>query len=220
MQVVVWTADLDLPDKAVVELAPLLDEAERQRASRFAFDHLVRRFVVAHAMVRSVLGAGAFIELGEQGKPFVAGGPHFNLSHSADRAVLAVCADAEVGVDIEAVRPVERLEALAERIMSPAELAEFNAAPDRPAFFFEVWTRKESVVKARGDGIISNLRALSYEGCALAPLDVDPAYAGALAVVGDGPVEVVVRSWQPLPAHWSSGGEGAGSTGQARPVDI
>ena len=219
MQVVVWTADLDLPDEAVAELAPLLDEAERDRATRFAFDHLVRRFVVAHAMVRSVLGP-VVVETSEHGKPFVAGGPHFNLSHSADRAVLAVSSGAEVGVDIEAVRPVERLEALAERIMSSEELAGFGAAADQAAFFFDVWTRKESVVKARGDGIISDLRAMSYEGCTVTPLDVDPGYAGTLAVVGAGPVEVVMRDWQPLPARWSTGGEGAGSTGQARPEDI
>jgi 4'-phosphopantetheinyl transferase len=220
MEVVVWTADLDLPDETVAELAPLLHEAERDRAARFAFDHLVRRFVVAHAMVRSVLGAGAVVEVGPHGKPFVAGGPRFNLSHSADRAVLAVSSGAEVGIDIEAVRPVERLEALAERIMSPEEHAGFRAAADQPAFFFDVWTRKESVVKARGDGIISDLRALSYEGCTVARLAVGPGYAGALAVVGAGPMEVVVRDWQPLPARWSPGGEGAGSTGQARPEDI
>lgn len=196
MRVVVWSTALDLEDDVVERLAPLLSPEEVERCSRFAFDHLVRRFVVAHAMVRAVLGPVA-MEAGAHGKPFIAGGPHFNLSHSADRAVLAVCEEAPVGVDIEAVRPVERLDALAERIMSPPEHAEFVAAADKPGFFFEVWTRKESVVKARGDGIIADLRSLSYEGCAVAPLDVGEGFAGAVAVVGARTVEVELREWRP-----------------------
>lgn len=190
----VWAAELDGSSADV----GLLHESERERAERFAFDHLRRRYTVAHAMLRSVLGVGpeAALEAGPHGKPALTGGPHFNLSHSGGLAVVAVCRAAPVGVDVEAVRPLRRLRGLAERVMSAEELSAFERARDPERFFFELWTRKEAVVKAIGEGIIRELRSLSYEGLTVQALDVGPGYAAALAVEGSWPeLQVRVHAW-------------------------
>lgn len=93
------------------------------------------------------------------GKPLLAPGPCFNLSHAAGIACLAVHPDRPLGVDIEAPRPVE--EGVAARFFSAAERAELAALHPGLwlAGFLRCWTRKEAVVKALGLGLGAPLDA-------------------------------------------------------------
>ena len=159
----VWLADLD--DAASDEGAgEVLSEDERARAQRFVFDVHRRRFIAARAWLRRCLAerlgrpaASLRFEYGPVGKPALAGTDRlrFNLSHSGRYALLAVTEGAEVGVDIEHVRPLSDMEALAERVFSAAERAALAAVPAerRVEAFFAGWTRKEAYIKARGEGI-------------------------------------------------------------------
>jgi 4'-phosphopantetheinyl transferase len=65
-----------------------------------------------------------------------------------------------VGIDLESVRPIEVLD-LARRFFSAVEVrALISTAPDEQlAAFYRCWTRKESFVKARGDGLSLPLAA-------------------------------------------------------------
>ena len=120
------------PD-VVVACSAVLSESERQRALRFKVDRDRRRFIVARARLRQLLAAKLGvdpreIELsnGANGKPHLAGRfaastLRFNVSHSDDIAVFAFCDGAEVGVDIEAVRPMNDVDEIAARVFSPAE---------------------------------------------------------------------------------------------------
>lgn len=82
------------------------------------------------------------------GKPYLAGGDFFSLSHSGDYVILAV-AGCRVGVDIEkVVSSAGFLEADCLTDQERAWLSEENS--DRA--FFELWTGKESVMKATGLG--------------------------------------------------------------------
>src|SRR5437762_14383062 len=60
-----------------------------------------------------------------------------------------------VGVDIERIRPMSDLEAIAERSFSPHERQELRrlASGDRNEGFFNCWTRKEAFIKAVGEGL-------------------------------------------------------------------
>jgi 4'-phosphopantetheinyl transferase len=94
-------------------------------------------------------------DYGPRGKPLLPGTPlSFNLSHSADRALLAVTREARLGVDIERIRPVDH-ERIARRFFAPAEAARLAALPERrrAAAFFAGWTRKEAFMKAVGEGL-------------------------------------------------------------------
>jgi 4'-phosphopantetheinyl transferase len=181
-EVHVWRVALD------VEADPLwtlLSADERQRAERFHRDEHRRRFVAAHAALRLILGTYldatpemlAF-ELGEHGKPSLRRAPdqdgarlEFNLSHSADLALVAVTRDHPVGVDVERWSEVEHLE-LAERFFSRAERDALRAlasvAEQLDAGFFAAWTRKEAYLKATGHGIS---RGLHHFDVTLAPDD-------------------------------------------------
>lgn len=93
------------------------------------------------------------LEVTPYGKPFVPGNPvHFNLSHSREWVVLAV-ANTPVGVDVEDCKERD-LESIAE-FLAPEETAKLIALPppsDRLKAFYEIWTAKESYVKATGTG--------------------------------------------------------------------
>lgn len=101
-----------------------------------------------------------------------------SLSRTAGAGALAVRAGDWVGVDVEALRPVEPA-GLAEVVLTASEGAHVLAMPPgaaRDAAFHRAWTRKEAVVKAVGLGLL---------GMELNTLDVSPAQ--------DGPVRVVHR---------------------------
>ncbi|MGH2369197.1 MAG: 4'-phosphopantetheinyl transferase family protein, partial [Chloroflexota bacterium] len=79
----------------------------------------------------------------------------FNVSHSAELAIVAVARGRDVGVDVERLRGDLEVEQLAARYFSTEEAAAIRAAPPavRHRRFFACWTRKEAFVKARGQGL-------------------------------------------------------------------
>lgn len=215
----VWRVALD--DAARVEAYwPLLSPDERTRALRFHRELHRRRYVVAHGALRSILAGYVDAEprslefvTGEHGKPALRDTGRasektveFNLSHSADLALIAVAHARPVGVDLEHwADDVEHLE-LAERFFSPAERRALRAlahAPDLVAAgFFAAWTRKEAYLKATGHGIVRGLHhfdvtlvpgeparlladrldAAAVERWSMTELDPAPGYSAALVV--------------------------------------
>jgi 4'-phosphopantetheinyl transferase len=179
----VWRARLDLPADECAALARTLDDAERDRAARFHFDRDRRRFVVAHARLRALLGtylgvATESVEIAAKpgGKPALRAPDsdlRFNLSHSGEMALLAFARGCEVGIDVEAERDVPEMDSIAGRFFSPAESAALRALPEseRKRAFFRCWTRKEAFLKATGEGLA---RALDSFDVTLGP-DEEPA---------------------------------------------
>ena len=95
-----------------------------------------------------------------KGKPLLAefGGRcqlEFNLSHSEDLAIIGVRRGAALGVDLERIRELEDAEELVARFFSKREATAFQALSkdQKPAAFFNLWTRKEAWLKATGEGI-------------------------------------------------------------------
>lgn len=174
------TIYLDQTPAAVNEAALLLSAAEQQRASRFAFAQDRRRFVVARAQLRRLLGARLQVHpeaiefvYGQYGKPalarpFAGSALRFNLTYSSDLAAYAFSRGREIGIDVEAVRLMPEAATLAARFFSQRENAAYRAldARDRPLGFFNCWTRKEAFVKAIGTGLG---HALDYFDVTLAP---------------------------------------------------
>ena len=105
-------------------------------------------------LLEDLLGTGVADSLcyGPQGKPFLAQGPEFSLSHSGDYLLLAI-APQPVGVDIERHRQLE-YRALAGRCFHPQEQALLQqAAAKEQVLFFDIWTCRESCLKATGLGL-------------------------------------------------------------------
>lgn len=165
-----WQVPLTPAQAGLADLLTLLSEAERTRAQQFHFERHRQRFVAGRAALRLVLsrytGVPAVavpLAVGAFGKPALAepaAGLHFNLTHAEDLALLAVTTGRELGVDLERVRPLPDLEAVAEHFFSTAERAEVLAQPpaQRPPVFFTCWTRKEAYLKAIGTGLAEPLQ--------------------------------------------------------------
>jgi 4'-phosphopantetheinyl transferase len=165
-------AALDINAEPMASLADLLCESERERARRFIFERDRRRFIVARARLRQLLAArlntlpeALDFAYGEHGKPALASREEvdlrFNVSHSEDVAVYAFAAGRDVGVDVEALRPMADAPDIARSAFSAAERRAFLAlAPvERTEGFFNCWTRKEAFIKALGEGLSHPLDA-------------------------------------------------------------
>jgi 4'-phosphopantetheinyl transferase len=160
-------APLNVPPRALHRYSLDLSEDERQRAGRYAFEREWRRFVVARGRLRQLLGErlGArpqdiAFTYGKHGKPALArpyshSGLSFNLAHSGDLAVYAFAQAQELGVDVEAMRPLADADGIASRFFSATEKQAYQtlASCHRRTGFFNCWTRKEAFVKALGDGL-------------------------------------------------------------------
>jgi 4'-phosphopantetheinyl transferase len=217
-----WFWRLDAAEDDVRRLSRHLSEDETARAARFVRPEHGRDFTVGRGRLREILADWTgtrpqdlrFGETGK-GKPSLADGPEFNLTHSGGWAGLALSPDLPVGLDLEAWRPVER--DVAERFFSPRESAEMRKLAGRlwQQAFFRVWTRKEAVIKALGTGLFHDLASFDVtlapgaaaridriEGddpAAWSLIDLAPAdnVAGSLALRAEGcPVEIRVREGQ------------------------
>lgn len=157
VDIAVWRLDGDAEAAEA-----LLSDEERARAARFLRPQDRARYMLAHAGMRRLLGrsvgrdpAGLRFRIEPGGKPALADieGLSFNLSHAGGHAALAIAAGFGVGIDLEAVRPID--DATMERALSPAERDRLRAMPSaaRGQAFFRFWTRKEAVAKGAGQGL-------------------------------------------------------------------
>ncbi len=154
----------------------VLDDAERARAARFAFERNRVEYVSAHALTRALLGletgeppTSFGYRAGEKGKPVALCrgrpvGVHFNLSHTGGMVAVAATHGLELGLDVEAIdRKVDL--GVADRYFFGAE-AQWLAglAPERrPEGFLRLWTLKEAYIKATGRGLSQPLDEFWFE---------------------------------------------------------
>lgn len=162
----VWRVHLDEPS-STISTSTVLSPDELTRASRFHFEKDRLHFIRCRTALRLLLSwyleipaVEVHFEYQPSGKPALAAqqNPHgleFNVSHSAGLALIAVSAGHRVGVDIEKIRSEVDTTALAERFFSVRERTGLRVLPDhlRVPAFFACWTRKESFLKATGQGL-------------------------------------------------------------------
>ncbi|WP_442601597.1 4'-phosphopantetheinyl transferase family protein [Paenibacillus sp. KN14-4R] len=98
------------------------------------------------------------------GKPQLAHYPsyHYNISHSGDWVVAAFDTKV-VGIDIEAIAPIEL--SIADRFFTASEVIMLRNQKDenQTPFFYKLWTLKESYIKAEGKGISIPLDSFSFQ---------------------------------------------------------
>ena len=164
--------------------AAALTPEERARAARIQREPIRQRFVSARILLRTILGRylrcppeTLTFELGEHGKPRLAGtrpdhGLVFNVSHTGKELAVALAFNAQLGVDIEAWRPIEDCSALAARCLAPAELGHWNnlLEEERLPAFFRLWTLKEAFCKAVGRGLALGLQQCVFDCSAPEPV--------------------------------------------------
>lgn len=164
------TVDLWFVEPAEVHRSSLLERCEalltteeRARRDAFVFERHRHEYLVTRALARAALASYlgtapaslAFVR-NDHGRPELS--PRslfFNLSNTPTLVVCIVSRDREVGVDIEPIDRGERILGLASTVFTERErgsLARLSSA-ERERRAVELWTAKESYIKARGMGM-------------------------------------------------------------------
>jgi 4'-phosphopantetheinyl transferase len=183
----VWKADLSVSEAELGGSESRLSEDEQDRAGRFHFAKDRGSYVVARAVLRTLLGSyldtaaeSLVFDYGPQGKPCLA--PQtaadpisFNLSHSSTLALVALTRGHAIGVDVELIRERQNWEEVAERFFTDDEVLALRALPSaaRTSEFFRFWTRKEAYIKGRGEGLSIPLNRFSVAGGHPGPVCAD-----------------------------------------------
>ena len=116
----------------------------------------------------------------ERGKPRFAGSDlHFSITHTPHHVFCAL-SDRPIGIDAEEEDRKLSLR-IAKKILSPTELAQFEAADDPHRALLTFWVLKEAAAKQTGHGINSNPNTTAFslhdprvqptEGCLLAIIE-------------------------------------------------
>jgi phosphopantetheinyl transferase len=194
--VVVYCASLLADDARVERLVSQLSPDEQSRFASFTNAVVARRFAVARATLREVLGAvltlaptAVPIRHGLHGKPALARGvgPRhvwFSVAHCEDLVLIALSRSADVGIDLERSRSIEQWERVADRVLDPVERAQLRhaveAGGDAGTAFLRQWCRVEAELKAIGCGIAgleahrAGKRPLGFRWADLAQLPLPP----------------------------------------------
>jgi 4'-phosphopantetheinyl transferase len=99
------------------------------------------------------------IEFPHLKKPYFPQGPDFNISHTHDRVICAISTDVQVGVDIEKEVSLEKYQL--KKYFNEEELLYINEDKGR---FYEVWTKKEAILKATGDAGLIQAKNIRFYG--------------------------------------------------------
>ena len=208
----VWRVSVDRSPDELDRLATTLDEDELARAQRFRFEMDRRHFIARRGILREILAAylnrraaELRYRLGSHGKPLLeedsSPAVRFNLSHSADLALVAVARGCDVGVDVERVVPERADRKVARRFFAEGEIEALERLDDHDFVeaFFRCWTRKEAYIKARGEGLSFPLRQFEVSLGSDEP-------ARIVRVEGD---DEEARRWSMLAVHPGAGYAGA-----------
>lgn len=138
-----------------------VSEEKQARIQRFINWEDAQRTLMGDILARTVICDWLKIKnheisfvLNEYGKPFLKNSErlHFNISHSG-KWVICAADSSVIGTDVEFIKPIDL--SIAERFFSQEEykdLLDKNGA-ERLQYFYDLWTLKESYIKADGKGL-------------------------------------------------------------------
>ena len=141
---------------------------------RYYTESLSERYIISHGILRCILGhyteqAPEHVEFinNKYGKPYLKNSKiKFNMSHSHNMVCYIVTFNNEVGIDIELWDSNLDVMELSKLVLTPKETILFNSLifQERHLTFFNLWTKKEALIKASGEGLsypINTIEALS-----------------------------------------------------------
>ena len=163
----IWLNFLNLHQAKLKHLYPLLSPAEKERSEQFKHFKQRKNYIASHGFLHTVLSyyidtaaEDIRFSMEEKGKPFILAEQNnqqiqFNLSHSGNLALLAVCRTHPVGIDIECIDRKSDYQGIARRFFTDNEQQAFFKLPEdqQKDAFYQVWTRKEAHMKVTGQGL-------------------------------------------------------------------
>jgi 4'-phosphopantetheinyl transferase len=173
-EVHIWIHALHFDDP-FLRLAPyLLSSDELLRAARYHFEKDRRVYESGHVFIRKVLSHYTQIEPADlqlspivNQKPRLGNSPfpiHFNITHSANKIIVAIGFNSDVGIDVEKVIPDFDMHGFSEANYHPNEQSKFRSLKNdqESDYFYKIWTRKEAWLKLTGEGVNDKLKTLDF----------------------------------------------------------
>ena len=136
-----YVADTDLGKKHFRFLLENVSVGQKEKALRYANEIDQIRSLLS-SYLKNQLSREELLK-NENGKPYFANGPYFNISHSGKYVLMAV-STAEIGVDIEEIKNKDMSSLV--RIFNEAEAKMIKEHSD----FYYLWCAKESLIKCMG----------------------------------------------------------------------
>ena len=179
-----------------------LDSAEQEAAARIKAERRLNEFVYARHFAKHFIAKRLNVLIREitfkkhpSGKLYLEGDPlYFNITHSGDFIGFAISKELEIGLDIEnPTRDSGSLLDIAERYFTEEETAALTSASEeqKKQLFFNIWTLKEAVLKATGDGIVAGLDSIDVLH--------KPTPCVQQCVINERPYQLALNYWhQPL----------------------
>jgi 4'-phosphopantetheinyl transferase len=136
----------------------LLTLDEQQKAVRFRLAADKKNYVVGKHVLKLIVAGFLHIEPGElkfnkaaNGKPKVHG-INFNIAHTSKYVFIAI-SSADIGIDVEYVNPSFKYTNVLNNCFSKDEIESVIESDTPLRHFYLLWTRKEALIKATGEGI-------------------------------------------------------------------
>ena len=176
-EVHIWTLRTESVRKptGLAHFETVLSAEELSRYRRFRVPEAAHRYLVSHAMLRSVLSHYAEIApsqwrfvYGRHGRPEI-GNPaapplRFNLTHTEGLAACVVSCEHSCGIDTERLSERHDPVRIARKMFSDREYRQLHRLSGRARleYFYERWTLREAYVKALGIGLSFPTRKLEF----------------------------------------------------------
>lgn len=162
----VWFGGFDYPENITNMLIDCLSVEEINRAKKFKHLYSYKRYIISRSITRWIIGSyigknpkEVEFTYNTYRKPYVdellLKGIAFNLSHSHQLFCIAIGRVKKVGIDIEYMNPTFDYQLLTDFIFTENEKRLYLTLDKRKQreYFYELWVRKESYVKAIGKGL-------------------------------------------------------------------
>lgn len=159
-----WYSRFDLDNSRLPYYNTLLSNDEKRKANKFRFLVDRQKYATFRGILRILLSRyldknpeEILFKYGAFGKPDVETNTamRFNISHSGSMAVFGFVQNYDIGVDVEKIKNDFNALELATNFFSEEEIKALSRTNENERFqaFYRCWTRKESFIKAVGQGL-------------------------------------------------------------------
>ncbi|HET8963075.1 MAG TPA: 4'-phosphopantetheinyl transferase superfamily protein [Chitinophagales bacterium] len=151
-------------DDKIIEYLKILPEFMRVDVNRYINISDQKSRLLARLMLQKSMENTEKINLvngwerDQNNKPFIVGWHSFNISHSVEMVVFAYGSN-NIGIDIEKKVKLDFKEIM--RNFHPEEQEYINNSEHIQKTFYDIWVKKEAMLKAIGIGIINGLKEFS-----------------------------------------------------------
>ena len=160
----IWGIQVSKNNFNVENLFNILSKKEQAKANNLKNKNQAQVSILARGGLRVLLGAyedcnpkNINFSITNDGKPFLENSKtSFNISHSSDWIILAFCKEHSLGVDLEEIRDVNFLN-ISTRFFNLEEQNFVKNSSNPKRVFFDLWSRKEAIIKANGKRLLEKL---------------------------------------------------------------